>query len=283
MKRDALYEAVKVYIRQEYEGVFSEDAMERHFRDYVELELSENQFSLVRYFTDLRPGQRLLDLGCGFGSFVLVCRKAGVEAMGADLAEFQIHFARQRLALELPEDQPTKVYHDLDAQSTGLPGAAYDVITAWNLLEHVSDYHRVLQEAYRLLKPGGFFFLTAPNYFAFRQEAHYHVPWVPLLPRPLARRYLHWLGRKTAFFDQHIHYVTNRGVLRALKRMGFQFVFPQLIKLERPELIHSPSRRRWLALIGCLRLKWLVRLSLHLMIYNPLKTGIYLGAQKRDV
>lgn len=283
MSEGTLYQAVRAYIQREYEGVFSEVAMERHFRDYVELELSEGQFSTVRQIARLQPGQCLLDFGCGFGSFVFVCRRAGVEAIGVDLAEFQVQFARRRLTLELLESQSEKVYYQLDAQSTGLPSASYDIITAWNLMEHVPDYPQVLQEAHRLLKPGGFFFLTAPNYFAFRQEAHYHVPWVPLLPRPIARRYLRWLGRKTAFFDQHIHYVTNWGVLRALKRIGFRLIFPPLIKLERPEFVHSPGRRRLLTLAERLRLRWLVRLGLHLMIYNPLKKGIYLGAQKRDV
>ena len=75
-------------------------------------------------------------------------------------------------------------------------------------------------EAIRVLKPGGLLYVVCPNYAALRREAHYHVLWLPLMPRRIASRYLRWRGRNPAFFEQHIYYRTNTGVTAFLRRHG---------------------------------------------------------------
>ncbi|HEX2907547.1 MAG TPA: class I SAM-dependent methyltransferase [Phototrophicaceae bacterium] len=274
------YPDVKQYIRQEYEGIFSEAMMERHYQYYVELELSQKQLVNLQVLSGLKSRDRLLDLGCGFGSFVLVCRQAGIAADGLDIAPYQINFARERLGTLVANCEPNQVYHLGDAQATGLPDASYDVITAWNLLEHVPNYRQVIAEAYRLLKPGGLFVGVAPNYLAFRREAHYQVPWLPLFPRPLARAYLRKLGRRTDFLDNSLYYLTNWGALRALKRRGFQLLHPQLLKFEHPELIVSARIKNGVQTLERWHLLPLVKLAFRLHLWNPLRHGIYFAARK---
>lgn len=65
-------------------------------------------------------------------------------------------------------------------------------------------------------------FIIAPNYFSFRREAHYHVPWLPLMPKSLARIYLALLKRKSSFLNESIFYVTSFGVKKFLLRNGFR-------------------------------------------------------------
>lgn len=54
------------------------------------------------------------------------------------------------------------VTHRVDITATGLPGAAYDVILANHVLEHIPDDRAAMRELFRLLKPGGFALLTVP-------------------------------------------------------------------------------------------------------------------------
>jgi 2-polyprenyl-3-methyl-5-hydroxy-6-metoxy-1,4-benzoquinol methylase len=275
-----LYDSVKKHIRAQYEGIFSEAGIERHFFDYVELELSEVQFAEVRQAAGLHPGQRLMDLGCGFGSFVLVCRKNGVMACGVDVAEFDIDFARKRLALTMPETDAQAAYFLRPAEATQMESGSFDMVTAWNLLEHVPDFNLVIREAYRLLKPGGVFIGVAPNYAAFRREAHYLVPWLPLFPRGLASLYLRLLGRTPDFFEKHIYYVTNWGILNGLKKEGFTLEYPDLLKTDHPETVKSSAVRKLIQLLDALHLKLLFKTLLFFSYWNPLKTAIPFMARK---
>jgi len=275
MTEQELYESVKIHLQQVYQGVFTQEAIEHHFLEHVETGASEELLDMVRKTNSLKPGQRLLDLGCGFGTFVLLCLRNGIDACGVEVADFDLDFARKRLRVEFPDCDPTRIYLQKDAQTTGLENESFDVITAWNLLEHVPDYKQLIEEVYRLLKPGGYFFGIAPNYLAFRKEAHYHLPWLPLFPRWIAKHYLQISGRRTEFFEQHIYYVTNWGILQSIKRTGFEIVDPDIIKLEKPDGIVSSFIRRWVDRFRSWRLISLVKLLIKIKFWNPFKQSVY--------
>jgi ubiquinone/menaquinone biosynthesis C-methylase UbiE len=234
----------------------------------------------VQDVTGISTGQSLLDIGCGYGSFVIVCRNAGINAEGIDIADYDIGFARRRLPMERPQDENQVVFHLGDGQNTGLPTEKFDVVTAWNLLEHVPDFRELIKEAYRLLKPGGTFIGIAPNYLAFRQEAHYHVPWYPLFPRKMAHNYLVNRGLDPKFFDDDIHYVTSWGIEKALTNVGFRTFIPENYKLDHPETIHSVSLRDMVEKIRKNRLLWLLKLYYWITYWNPFKPGVYFVARK---
>ncbi len=271
---------IRRHIREKYTGIFSEEHMERHFQDYTGFELAETQLRQVQDVTGLQAGQKLLDIGCGYGSFVLVCRNAGIEAEGLDIADYDIGFARRRFEMEGSQLKSGEIFHLGDGQNTGLPGNHFDVVTAWNLLEHVPDFHLLIGEAYRLLKPGGTFIAIAPNYFSFRQEAHYHVPWYPFFPREWAHRYLVKRGLNPSFFDQDIHYVSSWGIESTLRKTGFKSIILGNYKLDHPEVIHSSALIKKLEILNRFHLTGLVKILYWFEYWNPMKPSIYLVARK---
>jgi 2-polyprenyl-3-methyl-5-hydroxy-6-metoxy-1,4-benzoquinol methylase len=277
---DALISEVRTHIQKKYSGIFTPEHMERHFRDYVGFDLAMEQLQQVRDLSRINSGKSLLDIGCGYGSFVLVCRRAGFDARGIDIGEFDIEFARKRNAAENPGENAADIFHLGDGQRTGFEDASFDVVTAWNLLEHVPDFRQLIREAFRVLKPGGSFIGIAPNYLAFRQEAHYHVPWLPLFPRPLAHKYLLRRGLDPRFFDEDIHYVTAWGVQKALKVAGFTADYPEKNKFDNPELIHSEKLRSRVNYLQTHHLMSLLRCLFWLRYWNPLKQSIYFVARK---
>jgi cyclopropane-fatty-acyl-phospholipid synthase len=103
----------------------------------------------------LQPGDRLLDIGCGWGA--LVCHAAehfGVEAVGVTLAEEQFAFAREkvsRLGLE------NKVTIELRDYST--INGDFDKIASVGMFEHVgiANHRAYFQTIHRLLKSGGLY------------------------------------------------------------------------------------------------------------------------------
>jgi cyclopropane-fatty-acyl-phospholipid synthase len=111
----------------------------------------------------LCPGQRLLDIGCGWGALVIHAAKHfGVRADGITLSKLQAEWAQRQIAeAGLTREAKIEVrdYREISADGS----EAYDAIVSVGMAEHVGrerlpDYFRT---AYRALKPGGVFFNQA--------------------------------------------------------------------------------------------------------------------------
>ncbi len=111
---------------------------------------------------DPRPGDRVVDLGCGWGTFGFVLSGRVGEVVGIDFSEKSIELCDRRLQ-EDPRGNLRFVC--ADAGATGLDGDAWDVVIAADLFEHLypEDSRRVVAEAFRLLAPGGHFSVWTPH------------------------------------------------------------------------------------------------------------------------
>jgi cyclopropane-fatty-acyl-phospholipid synthase len=104
----------------------------------------------------LRPGERLLDIGCGWGSLVLhAAARHGVRAVGVTLSEQQADLARQRVREAGLEDRVeirTCDYRDVD-------DGPFDKIASVGMYEHVgrAQLGRYVSDVAALLRPGGLF------------------------------------------------------------------------------------------------------------------------------
>lgn len=106
---------------------------------------------------NVATGERVLDLGCGDGTFALALRGAGAVVVAADVAEG----ALARVASVAPEMERALV--PLDGP---LPfaDAAFDVVWAGEVIEHVADTAPWLSEVRRVLAPRGRLLLSTPNH-----------------------------------------------------------------------------------------------------------------------
>jgi SAM-dependent methyltransferase len=265
-------EEVLAHLRREYAGVLDEAQLRTHVENYIGLDIARDQVATVA--RACRSQARVLDVGCGYGAFVLAAREHGLDAVGIDLAGFELRFARERLARVRPGDSANAVYKEGSALDLPFGDGSLDAITMWNVLEHVLDPERALREAARVLGSGGRLFAVAPNYASFRREAHYQLPWLPLLPRRAASAYLRALGRDPTFFEREVHYVTNRGVMRTLASLGFSVHDPRADKIGTPFAVRTGHARQALELVDRLRLERPPRALLAAAQRNPLRTSI---------
>ena len=116
----------------------------------------------------LQPGERLLDIGCGWGALIMhAAEHYGVDALGITLSEKQLALANERIAVAGLADRCRAELLDYRNVAEAQP---FDKIVSVGMVEHVGRENLPIyfEKAYRLLKPGGVFLnhgitlLTAP-------------------------------------------------------------------------------------------------------------------------
>jgi len=150
---------------------------------------------LLISYTGLRRG-RLLDLGCGNGFFMMVMKACGWEIHGYEPNLSIAAYVNEKI------DIPVQTGTDL---STLCFSSDYDVITAWDVLEHCHSPLELIANARRLLHPKGHFILTVPNWNS--------------VDRMLLGRY--WLGLDT---PRHLYAFTRHTLTAILVEGGFSVV-----------------------------------------------------------
>lgn len=122
------------------------------------------------------PGKhiRLLDIGCGTGANLPMLSRAvgtGGEVVGMDFSPLALEFASQDMHL------PNVVLTQGDALRLPIQDGSCQVVTMLDVLEHLSDDGRALQEVNRVLAPGGALVLSVPAYqhlWSAHDEALHH-------------------------------------------------------------------------------------------------------------
>lgn len=170
--------------RATYEAIYA-----RH-EPISELTLDSYRAILAHFDADRRSG-RLVDIGCGAGAFVMAAARAGWDAIGTELAESA---ARVELA-------PGAAVLVGEHATANIPSGSSDVVTLWEVIEHLDDPIGMLGEARRLLRDGGRLYLTTPNRMS------------------LQRRLLG--SRWPRYHIEHLGYFDPRSIRDALVRAGF--------------------------------------------------------------
>jgi 2-polyprenyl-6-hydroxyphenyl methylase/3-demethylubiquinone-9 3-methyltransferase len=122
----------------------------------------ENQVGLVREFAGPLIGLRVIDIGCGGGLFLSKLREAGADVVGIEIDHSRAAYCREsRLTIETePVESPS-----IQARHRG----AFDVVTMWDVIEHVNFPQDTIAKAVNLLKPTGLLLLDTPC-----RDAFYH-------------------------------------------------------------------------------------------------------------
>lgn len=138
-----------------------------------------------------QSGGGLLDVGCATGNFLYEMARSGRwRVEGIEPNAEAVAYARQRFGLTVHLGRLAEI---------ALPPDSFDVITLWNVLEHVHDPMSNLRAAYHLLRPGGFLVFSVPV-MSSRLRQWFGAHWVEWdLPR---HTFIYSLQTVEAFAEQ---------------------------------------------------------------------------------
>jgi cyclopropane fatty-acyl-phospholipid synthase-like methyltransferase len=140
------------------------DYFEEGTAHLVDLESSFQRYRVDKVLQLYEPGreERVLDLGCGWGTFCWALAHRVGEMVGLDFSQKSVDLCESRLAESGHENVS---FLCADARATGLDPESFHLIIAADLMEHLypDDSQAVVAEAFRLLRPGGRLSVWTPH------------------------------------------------------------------------------------------------------------------------
>ena len=169
--------------------------------------------SLLRSREPYRKYNRLLDIGCGEGHFLHVAKKMGWNTRGLDASSDAVKicekFGIEAECANLPE--------------TGMRDNYYDIVTMFEVVEHLASPKEYLHTINRILRKGGALLLTTPNFGSLMRILLHHK----------------W----TCINEGHLLYFTPRTIKKLIKESDFSIINLKTKNISLPELmkIFKPS------------------------------------------
>lgn len=147
----------------------SEFTGERVIPGQVDTDLWNEHFSRYAFAARFASGKRVLDMGCGSGYGSAELARTAGSVVGVDIGVEAIDYARVHFSAA-----PNLSFSVGSCTRLPFPDGSFELITAFEVIEHLADWRDMLSEARRLLSDGGTFLVSTPNklYYADqRREA----------------------------------------------------------------------------------------------------------------
>ena len=159
--------------------------------NWVKIQRHKLRFKFIQKFA---PSGKLFDLGAGWGHFMLAGKELGYDVYGIEISEQPYLYCVNDL--KLPVDHMD--FFEMDESKK------FDVITMWDVLEHIDKADNFLEKCSKLNKPGSYLFLQVPqidSYFAKK----YKDQW------------------KMMGLD-HVNYFSKSTITKILEKHGYEVV-----------------------------------------------------------
>ncbi|MCC6672990.1 MAG: class I SAM-dependent methyltransferase [Planctomycetes bacterium] len=181
----------------------SEKPREKGYADYasderLHLKTFRRRLRLLRRF--LPPGRlRVLDVGCAAGYFLRVMRDEGHDVYGVELSAAIARHAVEHLGAARVH---VGTLHSAPRDQGAFVPGSFDVVTLWDVVEHVPDPQALLHEVRSMLAPGGVLVLETQN---------------------VASRWARLLGRRWQHYkhEEHLYHFDPNTVRRLLEQTRF--------------------------------------------------------------
>ena len=137
---------------------------ERLIPGQVEIDLLNEHMARYAFAASLARGKRVLDAGCGAGYGAAELAEAAAWVVGADVAAEATDFARQNYR------RRNLLFERATCAALPHSAGSFDLVVAFEVIEHLANWRELLFEARRVLAPGGQFVVSTPNRLYYNES-----------------------------------------------------------------------------------------------------------------
>ncbi len=194
-------------LSEQYDDSYVGFRPDPYFQDAIRREIIKNLIPRVA------PPAKVLDVGCGNGDFLEAATEAGYSALGIDISAAAVAHCQQR-----------GLHAEVMALTNLQTRDCFDLITMWDVVEHLPQPSAFIHQAFQLLRPGGYLLIKTPKVSQFTFKV------VKAFPR---------LAGALLYTPDHIQFFSHSTFATLLQNTGFE----QIDWLEdRNMRSHSPVR-----------------------------------------
>jgi len=184
----------------------------------------------------ISPSGIFLDLGCGAGTLLAAAAGKGFSGAGIDVSLSWLVIAQKMVQ----EAGGKPILAAAMAESIPLSNDTLCGVVSLDVIEHVGNQSKYIDEIHRVIRPGGGIALTTPNRFSLTAEPHVFVWGVGWLPRSLQKKYVMWRSGQQYEYTSLLSMRETRRMLRKYQDLEFKIV-PGEVSQE--EISRFPPRR----------------------------------------
>lgn len=151
-----------------WRDTLSEFTGERVIPGEVDIDLFNEHMARYAFAARLARGKRALDAGCGAGYGSAELARAATSVVGIDCAADAVNFARAHY------QAPNLAFEQASCTALPFAGSSFDLIVAFEVIEHLEDWRAFLAEAHRTLAPNGQFIVSTPNKLYYGESRGVH-------------------------------------------------------------------------------------------------------------
>jgi SAM-dependent methyltransferase len=160
----------------------------------------------------VKPGMRVLEVGCGTGYFTRELARLGADVIAIDVSPELLEIAKANCSA------PNVRYEIQDASALSYSSAMFDSVVGSSVLHHL-EIKGALQQIHRVLKPVGAIYFTEPNMLNPQIAIQKNIPWV--------KRRLGDSPDETAFFRWPLRRLLEQTGFRDVRIGPFDFLHPK--------------------------------------------------------
>ena len=173
------------------------EELEKHYdgygrNDYLSPITVKRYHEILDSFEPYRKTNKIIDVGCGIGYFLVEAKKRGWEVYGSEFTE---------TAIKINEEKGIKMEKG-ELNMSNYEIASFDIITSFEVLEHINNPQEEINKFFQLLRKGGLLYFTTPNFNSI--ERYY-----------LRENYTN------ICYPEHLSYYTKRTMNKLLTEIGF--------------------------------------------------------------
>jgi SAM-dependent methyltransferase len=137
---------------------------ERVIPDQVNVDLLNEHMARYMFAARLASGKRVLDAGCGAGYGSAELARTAQRVVGIDRAAEAVGFAREHY------QAPNLEFQKATCAALPFPNAGFDLVVAFEIIEHLEAWREFLLEVRRVLAPCGHFIVSTPNRLYYKES-----------------------------------------------------------------------------------------------------------------